>query len=177
MFSRNSTAEPKHSPEPKPFDAFRPVPNGEARSSPPPVGSTFAGGGAAYQHAAPAAAAGFSLGSVIGNDLTIIGQGLRIITKGTLQVDGRVEGDVVGSEVVIGEKGEVTGVVSAESVIVRGRVNGTIKGLKVTLQSSARVEGDVHHQQLSVEQGAHLDGRVRRPADPSELKPQLDPTK
>lgn len=120
-------------------------------------------------------ATGFSLGSIIGNDLTIVGQGLRIITKGTLQVDGKVEGDVVGSEIIIGEKGEVVGVVSAEAVIVRGQVHGTIKGQRVTLQSSAHVEGDVHHQELTVEQGAHLDGRVRRPKDPADLIPNLDP--
>ena len=85
-------------------------------------------------------------------------------------------GDVVGSEVIIGEKGRVTGVVSGESVIVRGEVAGTIRGLRVVLQSGAKVEGDVHHQVLSVEQGAFLDGRVRRPNDANELRPILDPS-
>ena len=112
--------------------------------------------------------------SIIGNDLTIVGQGLRIITRGTLQVEGKVEGDVVGNEVIIGEKGHVTGVVSGQSVIVHGAVAGTIKGVNVVLSSSARVDGDVLHNQLSVEQGAHLDGRVRRPADPAELAPVLE---
>lgn len=117
---------------------------------------------------------GFSMGSLIGSDLTISGQGLRIVTRGTLQVDGIVEGDVIGTEVIIGEKGHVTGVVSGESVIVRGRVSGTIRGVTVALVSGAHVEGDVHHHQISVEQGAHLDGRVRRPESASDLKPQFD---
>jgi cytoskeletal protein CcmA (bactofilin family) len=112
--------------------------------------------------------------SIIGNDLTIVGQGLRIITRGTLQVEGKVEGDVVGNEVIIGEKGHVTGVVSGQSVIVHGAVAGTVKGVNVVLSSSAKVDGDVLHHQLSVEQGAHLDGRVRRPADPAELAPILE---
>ena len=112
--------------------------------------------------------------SIIGNDLTIVGQGLRIITRGTLQVDGKVEGDVVGNEVIIGEKGQVTGVVSGQSVVVHGAVAGTVKGVNVVLSSSARVDGDVLHHQLSVEQGAHLDGRVRRPSDPAELAPILE---
>ena len=115
----------------------------------------------------------FSTGSIIGNDLTIMGQGLRIVTRGRLQVDGRIEGDVVGNEVIVGANGHVEGVVSGETVVVQGSVSGTVKGISVTLQSSARVEGDVHHQKLAVEQGAHLDGRVRRPADISELKPDL----
>ena len=41
--------------------------------------------------------------------LKIIGQALRIISRGTLQVDGEVEGDVAGKEVIIGELGQVTG--------------------------------------------------------------------
>jgi cytoskeletal protein CcmA (bactofilin family) len=110
--------------------------------------------------------------SVISNDLKIIGQGLKIISQGTLQVDGEVEGDVAGAEVIIGEQGKVTGTVSAERVIVRGRVSGVIRGMTVALQSSARVEGDIHHMSLAIEQGAEFDGRCRRPQDASE--PTLD---
>ena len=114
------------------------------------------------------------MGSLIGSDLTISGQGLRIVTRGTLQVDGLVQGDVVGAEVIVGEKGHVTGTVAGESVIVRGRVSGTIRGVTVALVSGSHVEGDVHHHKLSVEEGAHLDGRVRRPENVSDLKPQFD---
>src|SRR6185436_7127066 len=112
--------------------------------------------------------------SVIGNDLKIIGQGLKIISQGTLQVDGEVEGDVGGSEVIIGEKGKVTGTVAAERVIVRGQICGVIRGVTVTLQASSRVEGDIHHMSLAIEQGAEFDGRCRRPADAAELNLNLD---
>jgi cytoskeletal protein CcmA (bactofilin family) len=112
--------------------------------------------------------------SVISNDLKIIGQGLKIISQGTLQVDGEVEGDVRGTEVIIGEKGRVTGTVAAERVIVRGMISGVIRGLTVTLQASSRVEGDIHHMSLAIEQGAEFDGRCKRPADASELNLDLD---
>jgi cytoskeletal protein CcmA (bactofilin family) len=112
--------------------------------------------------------------SVISNDLKIIGQGLKIISQGTLQVDGEVEGDVRGAEVIIGEKGRVTGTVAAERVIVRGMISGVIRGMTVTLQASSRVEGDIHHMSLAIEQGAEFDGRCRRPADASELNLDLD---
>jgi cytoskeletal protein CcmA (bactofilin family) len=112
--------------------------------------------------------------SVISNDLKIIGQGLKIISRGTLQVDGEVEGDVGGAEIIIGEEGKVTGIVAAERVIVRGRISGVIRAMTVALQSSARVEGDIHHMSLSIEQGAEFDGRCRRPANPSELQLDLD---
>jgi cytoskeletal protein CcmA (bactofilin family) len=112
--------------------------------------------------------------SVISNDLKIIGQGLKIISQGTLQVDGEVEGDVRGTEVIIGEKGRVTGTVAAERVIVRGMISGVIRGMTVTLQASSRVEGDIHHMSLAIEQGAEFDGRCKRPADASELNLDLD---
>ena len=111
--------------------------------------------------------------SVIGNDLKIIGQGLKIISQGTLQVDGEIEGDVGGVEVIIGERGKVTGTVAAERVIVRGTICGVIRGSTVTLQSSSNVQGDVHHMSLAIEQGAMFEGRCRRPTDASELRPDL----
>ena len=111
--------------------------------------------------------------SVIGNDLKIIGQGLKIISQGTLQVDGEIEGDVGGVEVIIGERGKVTGTVAADRVIVRGTISGVIRGSTVTLQSSSNVQGDVHHMSLAIEQGAMFEGRCRRPTDASELRPDL----
>jgi cytoskeletal protein CcmA (bactofilin family) len=112
--------------------------------------------------------------SVISNDLRIIGQSLRIISRGTLQVDGEVEGDVGGAEIIIGEEGRVTGTVAAERVIVRGQISGVIRAMTVALQSSARVEGDIHHMSLVIEEGAEFDGRCRRPADAAELQLDFD---
>jgi cytoskeletal protein CcmA (bactofilin family) len=111
--------------------------------------------------------------SIIGRDLTIIGQGLRIISKGKIRVEGEIQGDVLGTEVIIGDVGKVTGVVSAETITVFGSIMGTIRGVRVLLEAGAKVEGDVHHQTLSVDEGASLEGRVRRAQDASELKPDL----
>ena len=112
--------------------------------------------------------------SVIGNDLRITGQGLKIISRGILQVDGDLESDVAGAEVIVGEQGKVTGTIAAERVIVRGRTSGAIRAMSVALQSSARVESDIHHMSLTIEQGAEFDGRCRRPSDASELRVDLD---
>jgi cytoskeletal protein CcmA (bactofilin family) len=151
MFTRNSTPEPR---------GLEPVkaPTNQGPARPPQLrsGSSEAGK------------------SVISNDLKIIGQGLKIISRGTLQVDGEVEGDVGGAEIIIGEQGKVTGTVAAERVIVRGTISGVIRAMTVALQSSARVEGDIHHMSISIEQGAEFDGRCRRPADASELQLDLE---
>lgn len=154
MFTRNSSAEPK---------TLEPLNNN----------NTGGNINMAQRRQPPATPASNAI-SVIGNDLKIIGQGLKIISQGTLQVDGEVEGDVGGAEVIIGEKGKVTGTVAAERVIVRGRVSGVIRGATVTLQASSRVEGDIHHLSLAIEQGAEFDGRCRRPSDPAELNLNLE---
>jgi cytoskeletal protein CcmA (bactofilin family) len=157
MFTRSSSTEPKAI-EPgngtsngaQQQQARRPEPPPQSRSGPGDL-SSF---------------------SVISNDLRIIGQDLKIITQGSLKVDGEVEGDVQGNEIIIGELGQVRGTVAAEKVTVHGRIAGVIRGRSVALQSSARVEGDIHHMSLAIERGAEFDGRCRRPADAAEL--QLD---
>lgn len=111
--------------------------------------------------------------SVIGSDLAIIGTGLKIVAQKTLQVDGEVQGDVIGSKVVIGPSGKVTGLVNAENVHINGAVFGTIKGVDVVLSASAVVEGDIYHQAITLEQGAQFEGRSRRPQERAELVPDL----
>ena len=107
--------------------------------------------------------------SVIGNDLKIIGQGLKIISRGMLQVDGEIEGDVQAAEVIVGEKGKVTGMVAGRQIVVRGTVSGVICGQTVALQASSQVEGDIHHMSFAIEQGAHFEGRSRRAKSAEDL--------
>jgi cytoskeletal protein CcmA (bactofilin family) len=114
--------------------------------------------------------------SVIGTDLTILGEKITIISQNKLQIDGDVRGDVNGKQVVIGEDGSVVGTVSAESIEVRGGVRGAIRAQSVMLHPTAEVEGDIFHQTLSISEGAQFDGRVRRAKDANELRPQLDPS-
>ena len=112
--------------------------------------------------------------SVIGNDLKIIGQGLKIISRGILQVDGEIEGDVQAAEVIVGEQGQVSGMVAGRQVVVRGKVSGVICAQAVALQASSQVDGDVHHMSFAIEQGAHFEGRSRRAKGESDLVAVLD---
>ena len=113
--------------------------------------------------------------SVIGTDLTILGDRITIISKNKLQVDGDVRGNVHGKHVVITEEGSVVGMVSAETIEVRGGVRGSIRAVSVKLQSSAQVEGDITHQKLAIAEGAEFDGSVHLTKNASELMPVLDP--
>lgn len=111
--------------------------------------------------------------SVIGSDLSIMGDQIKIISRGSLQIDAQIHGDLHCVELIVGEQGRVKGTVAAESVIVRGQIDGAIRGQRVVLESSARVNGDVYHGVLSIEQGATFDGTSRRPKNPQELMPDL----
>ena len=101
--------------------------------------------------------------SVIGEDLTVEG---NIISKGEVQVEGEVKGNVMCASLVIGDKALVEGGVVADDVIIRGRIIGSVRGHRVTLQSSSHVEGDIFHQSLAIEQGAYFEGKSRRSDDP-----------
>lgn len=107
--------------------------------------------------------------SIIGEDLTVTG---NIISKGEVQIEGEVQGDIHCSSLVVGEKAAVTGGLVAEDVVVRGRVSGSIRAARVTLQSSSHVEGDIYHQSLAIEQGAFFEGKSRRSDDTTAQKPE-----
>ena len=100
-----------------------------------------------------------SLPSIIGEDLVITG---NVNSKVEIQVDGEIQGDVHCGSLLLGDKSTVTGEVVAEDVVVRGKVIGTIRGLRVTLQAQSHVEGDIFHQSLAIEQGAYFEGKSRR---------------
>ncbi len=97
--------------------------------------------------------------SIISAELTLTGD---LTSTGEIQIDGKVDGDISSRALTIGEKGTVTGSVSAESVRVCGNVTGEIKGKNVILTKTAEVHGDVVHESLTIEAGAFLDGNVRR---------------
>jgi cytoskeletal protein CcmA (bactofilin family) len=101
--------------------------------------------------------------SVLSSDLEIKG---NLKTTGDIQIEGKIDGDIRAHLLTVGEGATVKGEVTADDVIVNGRVIGRVRGLKVRLTSSARVEGDVIHKTIAIESGAHFEGSVQRQDDP-----------
>lgn len=95
--------------------------------------------------------------SIISADVRIEG---HVTTKGELQLDGEVEGDIQCGAITMGDQGAVIGSIQAENAVIKGRVEGRIRAKQVRLEKSAHVDGDVHHESLSVEAGAQLTGQV-----------------
>jgi cytoskeletal protein CcmA (bactofilin family) len=101
--------------------------------------------------------------STIGRDLTITG---NVTSKGEIQLDGDVHGDVHCVALVLGENSNVEANVTADDVVIRGRLIGSVRALQVTLQSTSHVEGDLTYQSLASEQGAFFDGKSRPSENP-----------
>jgi cytoskeletal protein CcmA (bactofilin family) len=109
--------------------------------------------------------------STIGADLSITG---NLESKGEIQIEGEVQGDVHAARIVIGEHARITGALIADEVVVRGTVQGSIRGNNVTFQANSHIEGDVFHRSLAIEQGTYFEGKSRRSDDP--LSVQVRPT-
>jgi cytoskeletal protein CcmA (bactofilin family) len=99
--------------------------------------------------------------------LSIIAAGMRITgdveTNGTLKIDGRIDGSVVGArQVMLGRNGAIHGNVHAGEVVIGGLVDGAIAAdERLELQSSAVVNGDIDTKSIVVMEGARINGAVR----------------
>ncbi len=99
--------------------------------------------------------------------LSIIAAGMRIIgdveTNGTIKIDGRVEGSVLGArQVMLGRNGAIHGNLHAGEVVIGGVVDGAIVADdRLELQGSAVVNGDIDTKSIVVLEGARINGVVR----------------
>jgi len=95
--------------------------------------------------------------------------GKSVVIKGEvsgsedLYIDGEVEGniDLRNNSVTIGPNGKVRASVSAKSIVVQGKVDGSLTASdRLDLRKSAIVTGDVTTQRIAIEEGAFLKGKV-----------------
>lgn len=97
--------------------------------------------------------------SILSSDLKITGE---IISSGTIEVLGEVDGTVSSIGLIIGAEGRVTGQVNAETVEVKGRLDGRVDSLSFTLRAAASVAADVSYATLVIESGAQIEGRFSK---------------
>lgn len=117
------------------------------RSGPGP--EAMARGGSTNQPGA----SGFS---ILAPDMVLKGD---IHAAADLHIDGRVEGDIVCTTLVQGERSEVIGGIRADSARLAGTVRGSIDAVSLVILKTARVHGDVSYDALTIEQGAQVEGR------------------
>ncbi|MFY9648146.1 MAG: polymer-forming cytoskeletal protein [Terriglobales bacterium] len=105
--------------------------------------------------------------------------GKSVVVKGELSgsenlyVDGNVEGKIQlnNHSLTIGPNGKVKADVIAKTVVIQGRLEGSVNASdRVELRTSAVVTGDVTTQRIAIEEGAFLKGKVEIQKEPGTAK-------
>ena len=101
---------------------------------------------------------------------SLIGVGTRIegsvIFTGGLRIDGEIKGDVVAasdqpSTVVVSEQARIEGEVKVTHMVVNGTIVGHVHASEfLELQPKCRVSGDIHYNNLEIQLGAVVEGRL-----------------
>jgi len=102
----------------------------------------------------------------VGDVVSIIGPGMKVVgdcsSDGTIRIEGQVEGSVKAAKsVVIGKEGAVVGDVVTQDAIVAGRVSGSVSAeSRVELQATCRVDGDIRSRRIKLDEGGQVDGQL-----------------
>jgi cytoskeletal protein CcmA (bactofilin family) len=100
--------------------------------------------------------------SIFSKDLSIIA---TIICENVLEIEGKVEGEIIGNTITIRETGNVKGNITAKVLSVKGKFVGDIKSERVNVSSKADINGNIEYVTLCVEDGALINGDLKRVND------------
>ncbi len=107
------------------------------------------------------------LESFIGVNSTFKGE---IDSKGTLRIDGNVDGNIKADWVILGEKANLRGNITAGGIIVGGKVEGNLMAKEIIeIKSKGQVFGDISTSKLTIAEGGRLDGRSTMIKDDSKI--------
>lgn len=111
-------------------------------------------------------------GKALPDTVSMLTQGVQvtgnIVSEGTLQIFGRVDGDIHASCLLVKKGAKVEGNIVAQETIIHGVCKGTIRSNSVKLQDMAAVEGEIYSKSLTIEQDAQFEGVSRRLDKPVE---------
>jgi cytoskeletal protein CcmA (bactofilin family) len=99
-------------------------------------------------------------GGVITSSLLIKGE---IRGRDDLYIDGEVQGSIHLSDgrVTVGPHGKISADVDAREVVVRGKVNGAVRGReRVEIGRTGEIRGDIVTIRIAIEEGAQIHSKV-----------------
>ena len=86
----------------------------------------------------------------------------ELLGKGTLRIDGSIQGRVKADCWVLSETGVIKGEVKAGKIIVGGKVKGSLWAQEVVeIKAKGRVEGDIFTNKFSVTEGGEFNGKIQ----------------
>src|SRR5512142_714661 len=93
---------------------------------------------------------------VIGPDTVMKGE---LVSKGTVRIDGRFEGNLTADCLIIGEQGQILGDVAGKTRMAAGRITGNVRASEsVEIQPKGEIGGDIYTQRLTVADGGVFEG-------------------
>ncbi|HTH27031.1 MAG TPA: polymer-forming cytoskeletal protein [Sphingobium sp.] len=107
------------------------------------------------QRSAPATGARQVPFSLIGSDVSIVG---NIEASVDLHIDGRVDGDIACAALVQGPDSRIKGHITARTARVAGVIEGSIAADELIVEASARIIGDVTYGSISIAPGGQVAG-------------------
>ena len=97
--------------------------------------------------------------AVIGQDLKIAG---NLECEGDIEIAGVVDGQVRGRDIVVADDARVNGIIDCEAIQIFGEVEGQVSAARVEVAGTALVIGDISYDALVVQDGATIDGPIKR---------------
>lgn len=106
--------------------------------------------------------------NVLASDVEIKG---NLKFSGELSFDGKLDGEVQTDGVLnLGDSAVINGNVSAQSVVVRGKMNGNINAKeKIEIKAKSELFGDIRASKLVIEEGVTYVGKTE--VNPNKVSP------
>ena len=106
--------------------------------------------------------------NVLGPDVEVKGS---LKFSGELTFEGKLEGDILSEGVLtLGDSAVINGNINAQSVVVRGKVNGNISAKeKIDIKAKSEMFGDIRAAKLAIEEGVTFVGKTE--VNPNKVAP------
>src|SRR5512132_1192102 len=97
--------------------------------------------------------------------------------SGELTFDGKLEGEIQTDGVLnLGDSATINGNINAQSVVVRGKINGNISAKeKIEIKAKTELFGDIRASKLVVEEGVTFVGKSE--VNPNKATPTAAPVR
>jgi cytoskeletal protein CcmA (bactofilin family) len=90
--------------------------------------------------------------------------------KGTLRVDGRIDGQVYAECVILSESGAINGDVNAKKIIVGGRIEGNLRAQEIVeIKTRGKVAGEIFTPKIAITEGGEFNGKIDMKMDQAKL--------
>jgi cytoskeletal protein CcmA (bactofilin family) len=94
--------------------------------------------------------------SIISEGFEFVG---TITSEGTLNIAGSVKGKITARLVLVDVEGQVEGELSADSLMIKGRVIGDVQCQDLNVGPRAFVDGNIFYQNIHIQRGGKIAGK------------------